>query len=121
MGQRGSQKENTGVTNNSVATQCSEFNFEDVCKPGNTLLWDLVQEDKSVSVLQQKMLPIRPNNNFLHWVFSCTDNDCQTPSGSYGDFQLFLVEEEYTGMNIRIFAYIGRTTDTAGQLEDLPV
>ena len=34
-----------------------------------------------------------------------------TPSGSYGDFQLLLVEEDPAYMNIRIFTCIGRTTD----------
>ena len=29
----------------------SGIRFEDVCKPGNTLLWDLVQDHKIVSVL----------------------------------------------------------------------
>ncbi len=28
----------------------TEFTFDDVCKPGNTLLWDLVQEEKSVRI-----------------------------------------------------------------------
>lgn len=32
-----------------MISTCKEFNFEDVCKPGNTLLWDLVQDDKAVS------------------------------------------------------------------------
>ena len=32
-----------------------------------------------------------------------------TLSGSYGDFQLLLVEEDPTGTNIEIFACIGRT------------
>lgn len=30
------------------ANVCSDFRFEDVCKPGNTLLWDLVQENTAV-------------------------------------------------------------------------
>ena len=42
--QRGGQKEATTSAD-------SEFSYEDVCKPGNTLLWDLVQEDKVVSLL----------------------------------------------------------------------
>ena len=49
MSQRQSQKESVTHTNNTVSS-CSEFNFEDVCKPGNTLLWDLVQDDKAVSI-----------------------------------------------------------------------
>ncbi|XP_053405325.1 ubiquitin carboxyl-terminal hydrolase 34-like isoform X2 [Mercenaria mercenaria] len=46
MSQRQSQKESSTHTN-STTSSCSEFNFEDVCKPGNTLLWDLVQDDKA--------------------------------------------------------------------------
>ena len=45
--QRGDQKEATTSAD-------SEFSYEDVCKPGNTLLWDLVQEDKVVSLLTLK-------------------------------------------------------------------
>ena len=37
-----------GQTDASSSTG-SEFSYEDVCKPGSTLLWDLVQEDKVVS------------------------------------------------------------------------
>ena len=36
-----------------------------------------------------------------------------TPSGSYGDVQLFLVEEDPTRTIIGIFACTGRTTDAS--------
>ena len=29
-------------------TQSDSFRFEDVCKPGNTLLWDLLQDPVAV-------------------------------------------------------------------------
>ena len=35
--------------NEAACSTGSEFSYEDVCKPGITLLWDLVQEDKVVS------------------------------------------------------------------------
>jgi len=47
MNPRPSQKE--PPSHASTISTCTEFNFEDVCKPGNTLLWDLVQDDKAVS------------------------------------------------------------------------
>ena len=42
-----------------------------------------------------------------------------TSSGSYGDFQLLLVEEDLTRTIIGIFECMGRTIDV-GHLEDLP-
>ena len=44
MQQRPAQKE-------AMTSTGSEFSYEDVCKPGSTLLWDLVQEDKVVSFI----------------------------------------------------------------------
>ena len=44
MQQRPTQKE-------AMTSTASEFSYEDVCKPGSTLLWDLVQEDKVVSFI----------------------------------------------------------------------
>ena len=34
------------------------FNFEDVTKGGNTLLWDLVQEENAVSLYYKHILKI---------------------------------------------------------------
>ncbi|XP_052769790.1 ubiquitin carboxyl-terminal hydrolase 34-like isoform X3 [Mya arenaria] len=45
MSQRPSQKE--PLVHSSTVATCADFNFEDVCKLGNTLLWDLVQDDKA--------------------------------------------------------------------------
>lgn len=54
---RPSQKE--PVSHTCTISTCTEFNFEDVCKPGNTLLWDLVQDDKAVSInLDHKCLEL---------------------------------------------------------------
>lgn len=39
------------VTLHHLAPILSQFNLENVCKPGNTLLWDLLQDDKVVSSL----------------------------------------------------------------------
>lgn len=44
MQQRPTQKE-------AMTSTGSEFSYEEVCKPGSTLLWDLVQEDKVVSLV----------------------------------------------------------------------
>ena len=33
-----------------IAAAYSGFKFEDVCKPGSTLLWDLLQEHTAVSI-----------------------------------------------------------------------
>jgi hypothetical protein len=33
-----------------VTRICSQFKIENVCKPGSTLLWDLLQDDKIVSI-----------------------------------------------------------------------
>jgi len=48
MSQRPVQKEREASVHVSMSAPCLDFNFEDVCKPGNTLLWDLVQDDKAV-------------------------------------------------------------------------
>ncbi|KAL4238015.1 Ubiquitin carboxyl-terminal hydrolase 34 [Mactra antiquata] len=48
ISQRQSQKEALpSHTCNITSNTCSEYGIEDVCKPGNTLLWDLVQDDKA--------------------------------------------------------------------------
>ena len=37
----------------SSLTTCSEFSIDNVCKRGSTLLWDLVQEDTCVRLLDK--------------------------------------------------------------------
>ena len=77
MPQRSSQKEPTNLV--STTSTCSEFNFEDVCSPGNTLLWDLVQDDKAVGYIYSEQCC---NFHALTCLYSsltaenCCDNGC---------------------------------------------
>jgi hypothetical protein len=34
----------------------ADFTFEEVCKKGNTLIWDLVQDDMAVSTIFSKTI-----------------------------------------------------------------
>lgn len=43
----GKESNHTGGGDCGVA-QSDSFRFEDVCKPGNTLLWDLLQDPVAV-------------------------------------------------------------------------
>lgn len=43
-------KESNKNTNTSTSPQQPTFKINDVCQPGNTLLWDLLQDDKIVSL-----------------------------------------------------------------------
>lgn len=59
----------------ALAPILSQFNLENVCKPGNTLLWDLLQDDKIVShamkIVVSKMLNLIRK---LHHNFSVVIN-----------------------------------------------
>ncbi|WAR19191.1 UBP34-like protein [Mya arenaria] len=54
MSQRPSQKE--PLVHSSTVATCADFNFEDVCKLGNTLLWDLPLLPEGLAVDAEKVL-----------------------------------------------------------------
>ena len=63
-----SQSSHGGDCDGAAHSQLEPFNFDDVCKPGNTLLWDLLQDPVAVST-ERELSIFNPGRQEHEWKY----------------------------------------------------